>query len=113
MKKTFTFLFILTVLSCQAQKHKKYKRFDPAIKNKWAWSLDASAFAFSDMKTAHVPTGFNAEWFLNEHWSLRGGFAMGPDFVKLTTEPFVLWVLADPADDRTHHYSSLFLPQPG
>ncbi|MGZ3865940.1 MAG: hypothetical protein ACXVC6_12830 [Bacteroidia bacterium] len=105
MKKTFTFLFILAVLSCPAQNYKKLKRYDPTIKNKWAWSLDASVFAISDIKTSHVSIGANAEWFLNEHWSLRGGFAMGPDFVKLTTEPFVLWVLADPSDDRTHYHS--------
>lgn len=105
MRLFYTTLLLLCFCLGQAQsKKKKYKK-PLTLDNKWAWSASASVFAFSNIRS-HNSVGFDAEWFFDGHWSLRGGLSAGPNYIKITTEPFALRLLTEPRRGHSHYSSN-------
>jgi hypothetical protein len=106
MRKFYVCFLLLFFLGGHAQGYhkKKYKKPLGPLDNKWAWSANASVFAFKGINS-HTSAGFDAEWFFTESWSLRGGLSAGTNYIKLTTEPFTLRLLASDWGSRSSYRS--------
>ncbi len=87
MRLLYIFAFSFLLFSAQAQ---------VKLQDRWAWSAETSVFSLSNLP-GHTSSGFTAEWYLNHNWSLRGGMSFGQGYMKLTTEPFALWLLTEGA----------------
>lgn len=112
MKKILTLLILLGLTNMYGQYKRPYKNrhgsglLGDDLSDSWAWSVNSSYFSLSDIKKSSTSLGIDAEWFMSDRWSLRGGISLGTDYLKFTTEPFVLYLLAgSSSDDHRHHHS--------